>query len=46
MNMRVLETLFADPNAWTFVETPVRAETGYAELPALVGAVAYGADIS
>jgi UDP-3-O-[3-hydroxymyristoyl] N-acetylglucosamine deacetylase len=46
LNKRVLEELFADPDAWTFVESPVRAEAGYGELPALVGAVAYKADAS
>ena len=46
LNMRVLEALFADQSAWTIVETPARLETSHAELPELVGAVAYGADIS
>ncbi len=46
LNALMLEALFADPGAWTFVETPMRTEAGYAELPGLVPAVAYGADIS
>jgi UDP-3-O-[3-hydroxymyristoyl] N-acetylglucosamine deacetylase len=46
LNALMLEALFADRGAWTYVETPMRAETGRAELPGLVPAVAYGADIS
>jgi UDP-3-O-[3-hydroxymyristoyl] N-acetylglucosamine deacetylase len=46
LNTLVLEALFADPDAWTYVETHVRPETGHAEVPGLVPAVAYGADIS
>jgi UDP-3-O-[3-hydroxymyristoyl] N-acetylglucosamine deacetylase len=44
LNALMLEALFADPGAWTYVETPVRAEASHAELPGLVPAIAYGAD--
>jgi UDP-3-O-[3-hydroxymyristoyl] N-acetylglucosamine deacetylase len=46
LNSLMLEALFADPDAWTFVETPVRTEAGHVELPGFVPAVVYGADIS
>jgi UDP-3-O-[3-hydroxymyristoyl] N-acetylglucosamine deacetylase len=44
LNHQALETLFADPEAWTMVEMPARREGGHAEAP--LGAVAYGPDVS
>ena len=39
-----LEALIADREAWSFVELPVRRESGHAELH--VGAAAFGPDVS
>jgi UDP-3-O-[3-hydroxymyristoyl] N-acetylglucosamine deacetylase len=44
LNFKALQALIADESAWTWVEMPLRRETGRAEAPAPV--VAYGPDAS
>jgi UDP-3-O-[3-hydroxymyristoyl] N-acetylglucosamine deacetylase len=41
LNFLMLEALFADPDAWTYVQAPARRETGYAELGAGLAAAAF-----
>jgi UDP-3-O-[3-hydroxymyristoyl] N-acetylglucosamine deacetylase len=41
LNFLMLEALFADPDAWTYVHAPARRETGYAELGAGLAAAAF-----
>jgi len=44
VNFMMLEALFADDNAWTLVDAPVRRETGHAELSSGLAAAAFAPD--
>jgi UDP-3-O-[3-hydroxymyristoyl] N-acetylglucosamine deacetylase len=44
LNFMMLEALFADSSAWTYVDAPVRRESGHAELSAGLGVAAYAPD--
>ena len=44
LNFMMLEALFADDNAWTLVDAPVRRETGHAELSSGLAAAAFAPD--
>ncbi|MCB1495201.1 MAG: UDP-3-O-acyl-N-acetylglucosamine deacetylase [Bauldia sp.] len=46
LNHMALEALLSDRDAWSYVEMPVRRETGHADLPAGVAAAAFGPDVS
>jgi UDP-3-O-[3-hydroxymyristoyl] N-acetylglucosamine deacetylase len=41
LNVMMLEALFADPDAWTYVQAPARRETGHAELGAGLAVAAF-----
>jgi UDP-3-O-[3-hydroxymyristoyl] N-acetylglucosamine deacetylase len=42
LNVMALDALFADEDAWTWVEMPVRRESGHADLPIGVSLPAFG----
>jgi UDP-3-O-[3-hydroxymyristoyl] N-acetylglucosamine deacetylase len=47
LNVLALEALFADRDAWSYVEAPAaRREGGYADLPAGVAVATFGPDVS
>ncbi|MFO1185656.1 MAG: UDP-3-O-acyl-N-acetylglucosamine deacetylase [Bauldia sp.] len=46
LNKRVLEALFADATAWTYVEMPVRRPQTVGRQPVALEAAAYGPDVS
>jgi len=47
LNVLALEALFADQDAWSYVEAPAaRRDSGHAELPAGVAAATFGPDVS
>lgn len=48
MNAKIVETLFADSDAWTYVEAPVPAKRDavYAQMPVRLPAAAFGPDKS
>jgi UDP-3-O-[3-hydroxymyristoyl] N-acetylglucosamine deacetylase len=46
LNHLALEALFADREAWSYVELPARRESGHADLSVGVAAVAFGPDVS
>jgi UDP-3-O-[3-hydroxymyristoyl] N-acetylglucosamine deacetylase len=46
LNVQAIEALFADEEAWTYVEMPARREAGHADLSAGVGVAAFGPDVS
>jgi UDP-3-O-[3-hydroxymyristoyl] N-acetylglucosamine deacetylase len=44
LNVMMLEALFANTSAWTYVDPPVRRETGHAELGAGLAVAAFAPD--
>ncbi len=46
LNVLAVEALLADTSAWSYVEVPMRRETGHADLPAAMGVAAFGPDVS
>lgn len=46
LNIQAVATLLADVTAFEVVELPVRRDVGHADLPAGLGAVAFGPDVS
>jgi UDP-3-O-[3-hydroxymyristoyl] N-acetylglucosamine deacetylase len=46
LNVMALNALFADEEAWTWVEMPVRRESGHADLPAGVSVPAFGPNVT
>jgi UDP-3-O-[3-hydroxymyristoyl] N-acetylglucosamine deacetylase len=46
LNVMALNALFADEDAWAWVEMPVRRESGHADLPAGLSLPAFGPNVS